>query len=609
MISFKLSSINSKLFMIILLFVCIPLLVLGFIWFEKTTETIEENAVQYSQHLLTQTNEYMDFYLHDLEQATYPFLSNPQVQQFLDMNSLNSNRYKRFIISQQIQDEAFSPLLNGRSDIYGISLINQNGMQVHNYSKVNNYLNMDYIRQMNKELWEEVDKLEPYQFINIDFIHSTPVLTIVRKVYDKNTYNTSGLLIVNLRLNQISNIINEVTLSHFEQVWIVNDQNKIIYHPNEDQLGQTFSSKQATNQMNDRFFIQSHESLKTLMVYDYSPQSNWTMVANVPMNQIMANLISLRNSTIWIGLILIGIALLFIGGFSFSLTYSLTTLQNLMKKAQSGKLNIQKKQPLPLYRNDEISDLYNSFYNMTGDLDRLMKEIQHSKLIEKEMELKTRESELQAMQSQINPHFLYNTLEIINSHAIIEKQMMISKMTTSLADMFRYNVSNTKSVVTLEEEINQIQTYLDIQRERFEDLDVFLEVSEEEIQEVLTARLTIQPIIENAFIHGYEEYELTPTFIGIYGEPCDDYYKLSIVDQGKGMNEQTQTMFNQAFTHHEDPPTDNKTTKRIGLINVHKRIFGNFGSPFGIYISKSDESGTMIEVRLPYTTTFNKREA
>jgi len=607
--SFKLNSINSKLFMIILLFVCIPLLVLGLIWFEKSTETIENNAVQYSQHLLTQTNEYMDFYLHDLEQATYPFLSNPQVQQFLDLNTFNSTRYKQFIISQQIQEESFSSILNGRSDIYGISLINQNGMQVHNYSKVNDYLDMDQIRQRNEELWGNIDNLEPYQFINVEFIHSTPVLTIVRKVYDQNTYNTSGLLILNLRLNQITNIINEVTLSHFKQVWIVNEQNKIIYHPKEEQLGETFSGNQESTHANDRFAILGNDHSKTLMVYDYSPQSNWTMVANVPMNQIMENLISLRNSTIWIGLILIGIALLFIGGFSFSLTYSLTTLQNLMKKVQSGKLNIQKKQPLRFYQNDEISDLYNSFYNMTGDLDRLMKEIQHSKDVEREMELKTRESELQAMQSQINPHFLYNTLEIINSHAIIEKQMMISKMTTSLADMFRYNVSNTKSVVTLEEEINQIQTYLDIQRERFEDLAVLMEVSEEDIKEVLTARLTIQPIIENAFIHGYEEYELPPTFIGIYGEKCDGYYKLSIVDQGKGMSEDTRTTFNRAFRHNEEPPSTNKTTKRIGLINVHKRIFGNFGSPFGIYITKTDESGTTIEVRLPYTTTFNQKEA
>ncbi|WP_171016808.1 sensor histidine kinase [Pseudalkalibacillus caeni] len=608
--SFKLGSINAKLFFIIIIFVCIPLLVLGQIWYQKTTAAIENNAVVYSQHLLNQTNEYLDFYLNDLEQATVPILSKPEVQSYLKLNPSTSNRYDRFVISEKIQNDSFGGILEGRSDIFGISLINKNGMQVHNYVKVKGYLDMGEIRNRNAKLWNNAKNLEPYQILDVDFIHHTPVLTIVRKVYDKNTFDNSGLLIVNLRLNKIASIINEVTLSHFKNVWIVNDNDKIIFHPNQSELGKTFSYEQNENHDEDRFFIIKSNNLKTLNIYDHSSQSNWTMVASVPLGKIMASLINLRSSTIWTGLIMIGVALLFVGGFSFFLTYSLSNLRKMMKKVESGNLTFEiNKKPLPFYRNDEIAELYNSFYTMTNELNGLLEEVKHSKLIEKELEIKNRESELQAMQSQINPHFLYNTLEIINSYAIIENQMMISRMTTSLADIFRYNVSNSKTIVTLQEEIKQIHSYLQIQKERFEDLSVTFFLDEEMTKHVIAPRLSIQPIVENAFVHGYEDHELNPTFIGIYGKKEVQYYTLSIVDKGHGMSKEMMEMFNAAFKNNEEPPPDSKSTKRIGMINVHKRIYGNFGQPFGVYIKQSDENGTVVEVNLPYKNEEHRKEA
>ncbi|WLR49091.1 sensor histidine kinase [Halobacillus litoralis] len=603
----KKNSIHTKLFMIILVFVCIPLLVLGFFWYGKSTKTIENNAVQNSQHLLAQTNEYLDFYLNDLEQSTVPIVSMSPIQRYLDLSPGSTSRYDRFILDKDIKEEAFSNILEGRSDIFGISLINQFGMQVNNYSQVNHFLNMNQIRNRNQELLEQTEQLDAYQIMNIDFIRDTPVLTVVRKVYDVQTFETSGLLIINLRLNQIDNIINEVTESHFNRVWIVNENHRIIFHPDQTELGQTFDYEENQTE-SQNFLINQIEDKRTLMVMDRSDQSNWTMIANVPMQAVMTNLMSFRNLTIWIGLALIGVALLFVGGFSFSLTYSLINLQKLMKKAQSGRLKFNKIKPLRLYRNDEVSDLYDSFYNMTEELNRLIEEIHHSKLKEKELEIKNRESELRAMQSQINPHFLYNTLELINSHAIIENQLMISRMTTSLADMFRYNVSNSKKVVTLKEEIQQIRSYLDIQQERFEDLNVVYDVKEEDIKEVLATRITLQPILENAFIHGYEEHGLAPSFIGIYGKRNEFGYSLFIVDHGNGMDETTKDTYNQAFRTNE-PSDEKKSTKRIGMNNVHRRLHATFGQPYGLTIERSNEKGTVIVITLPYLTHETKKEA
>ncbi|QST01732.1 histidine kinase [Pontibacillus sp. ALD_SL1] len=599
-------SIQSKLLWVIIIFVCTPLLVFGYIWYERTTTAIQDNAVHASQQLLNQTKEYLSFYLADLKKATTPLLSSTSIQNYLKSNHTPDTRYEQYIETKRIQEEIFGQILNGRSDIFGLSLISKDGRQEHNYSQVKEFIDIDEIKKRNIDLWNNHEQFESYELLDLKFYKSTPILTIVQKIYDKNTYETIGLLIVNLHLSQIASILNEITDDHFNEVWLVNEDDTIIYHPLRNQLGQPFQSDYTKENIS---YITQHDKQKTLLVQESLPNTNWMIMASVPLEEAMTRLVTLRNFTILVGLILIGLAILFVGGFSFTLTYSLQHLQKLMREVASGKFPTEKPRPLALYQEDEISDLYNSFYSMTEKLSELIQQIRLSKLKEQELHIKTKEAELQAMQSQINPHFLYNTLEIINSYAIIEDQMEISRMTTSLADMFRYNVSNTKKVVSLEEELQHIKAYFQIQLERFEGLNVSIEVDESLTSNVLIPRLTIQPIIENAFSHGYEEHSLVPTFIGIYGKKVNRDYLLYLVDHGKGMVAETTEAYNYAFIHNTEPPEDYRTTKRIGLLNVHKRIHSELGFPYGLFIKKSNQSGTVIEIRLPLRMEDTIKEA
>jgi two-component system sensor histidine kinase YesM len=149
--------------------------------------------------------------------------------------------------------------------------------------------------------------------------------------------------------------------------------------------------------------------------------------------------------------------------FSFRLTRSLSLLRRLMKSAENREWTVQ----APEDRHDEIGGLYRSFNHMVNEIRRLIEVVHASKLKEKELQLKQQSAMMQAMQSQINPHFLYNTLEAINSHAIVEGVMPISKMATALADLFRYSVQSSSETVSLKEELDHVKTYMDIQKERF----------------------------------------------------------------------------------------------------------------------------------------------
>ncbi|KGX92078.1 hypothetical protein N781_03025 [Pontibacillus halophilus JSM 076056 = DSM 19796] len=602
----RVRSIQSKLLVVIVLFVCTPLLVFGYIWYSKTTKAIEENSVQSSQQLLIQTKEYLKYYLEDLEKATVPITTHPSVQRFLLSDAPPPSSYQQYLQTQSLRNEVFEQLFHSRADVYGVSLINQAGRQAHHYGHVKEFINMNEIYERNKVLWDSRNQFTSFDFLGVHTINGTPVITITHQLYNPNTYSPEGMLILHLRLKQIATIMNEGMMSHFHQIWVVNEKREIIYHPNTSQVGLRFPFEILAN--DDRYVINSydHKENRTLMVYESLPEWGWTVVASVPLKESMFDLIQLRTFSIMVGLAIIGSAIVFVGGFSFSLTYSLRQLQSLMKQVATGDLKVKSKRPLPFHRNDEVSDLYNSFYSMTGRLSSLIDEIRLSKVKEQELQLKTKEAELQAMQSQINPHFLYNTLEVINSYAIIEKQPTISRMTTSLADMFRYNVSNTKRIVTLQEEIQQIRAYFAIQMERFEELQVMYDL-EGNMKEVMTARLTLQPLIENAFVHGYEEHALSPEFIGVYGRHMGGHYLLYIVDNGKGMPPDIVESYNYAFLHGVEP-RGTKTNKRIGLFNVHSRIYAHFGSPYGLTIKKSTDTGTVIEIRLPLVEDLAKKE-
>jgi two-component system sensor histidine kinase YesM len=222
--------------------------------------------------------------------------------------------------------------------------------------------------------------------------------------------------------------------------------------------------------------------------------------------------------------------------------------------------------------------------------------------------IKQKESELRSMQSHINPHFLYNSLEIINSYAIADDHMEISRMTRALAHMFRYNIGHAGSVVPLREEMTHVQYYLDLQSARFRKLRIDMDVNERDLDRVNAVRLTLQPIVENVFIHGYRGKK--PSYLGISSRAEAGYYAIVIRDKGVGMTAQTLRQIRRILNSGKKPEggilrnDGDETTSGIGLLNVHQRLQLTFGDEYGLYLVESVPSeGTIFEIRLPYRTS------
>jgi len=207
-----------------------------------------------------------------------------------------------------------------------------------------------------------------------------------------------------------------------------------------------------------------------------------------------------------------------------------------------------------------------------------------------------------ALQTQINPHFLYNTLEGFRSEALLSGIPTVAKMSELLAKFFRYNISNLEKMVTIEDELKNIQNYFRIQQFRFDDrlnLEIIFEDDEELIKNCPTPKLILQPIVENAIHHGIEPL-LEQGKVTIRFAVYADNLIITISDNGVGMNKDALMRLNKKIKHADfEMVAKTSSSSGIGVLNVNKRIQLLFGENYGLLFFSKLGIGTDVEISLP----------
>ncbi len=243
----------------------------------------------------------------------------------------------------------------------------------------------------------------------------------------------------------------------------------------------------------------------------------------------------------------------------------------------------------------------NELYPVYNDINSLI--IRLKQLIDSEYaaSIMKKQAEIDALQSQINPHFLYNTLESIRGQAIVEGVEGIEKMVKALADIFRYSITNKNAMVKLEEELKNIDSYLDIQQFRFDNKFIVIKEIEEDTKNCLIPKLVIQPLVENAIIHGLETKPGKGT-IKISSILTTDSVTISVEDNGEGMDKDTLEAINECLARGVSLKNSKDIKVGLGLININERIKLIFDSDFGLKIYSVKQIGTKVELRIPRTS-------
>ncbi|MEW9051533.1 MAG: sensor histidine kinase [Neobacillus sp.] len=265
-------------------------------------------------------------------------------------------------------------------------------------------------------------------------------------------------------------------------------------------------------------------------------------------------------------------------------------LKDSMKRVEKGDFSFETE----ISGNDEISELASHFKSLVRKINGLIAEAVNKQAV-------TKEAELKALKTQIDSHFLYNTLENIKMMAEIEGKYDISDAVTSLGEMMRYNIKWKKDFVVLEEELNHIKNYIDIMNLRLDGLlDLRIDIPKEMLeQEVL--KMSLQPIIENAVKHGLKPALISGKgLIKVKARFEDELTIIEIKDNGVGMSEEQCTMLNKKISSEQENQTDShNSSSGIGLRNVNERIVLYYGKQYGLHVSSVEGEFTIVTIKMP----------
>lgn len=316
-----------------------------------------------------------------------------------------------------------------------------------------------------------------------------------------------------------------------------------------------------------------YQGEKVVVCYSASSVTGWIAASVTPVNSLLDNVSKIQILTILVWVMLFVMAMVAATIFSRKITYPIELLVNAMKQAGKGDFSLR----LPTHGTDEMQYLTKKYNEMSDKIETLVEENYKS-------EIRKKESEIMALNLQLNPHFLYNSLNIINMMALEEGSVDVSKMIISLSDMLQYTFRNKQELVVFQEEYLWLQNYLHIMSARFEGkFEVRYEV-DQAIYKYKIPKLLLQPLIENAIVHGFRKMDSGGILKILAKKEEAGCVHIEVEDNGSGM------------TQEELTKAMNGAYNRIGLTNAMRRLYLIYGEKGKLEVHTAVDKGTKIVV-------------
>jgi two-component system sensor histidine kinase YesM len=417
-------------------------------------------------------------------------------------------------------------------------------------------------------------------------------LSLIRLVKFNNR-NNLGVLVININEDSLRAIIKD---EPFNTILSIDNGTVIVSNDKEAPKGVTdlVSSNQLLSDNKNYKLTHDYKGKKSTIIMnsfavEKSSSSYFQILTVMPISKVTdnANKISLRGFVIIAFSLVLAILLIII--FSNTFSDRIIMLRGEMHRVVSGDFNIKEH----IEGEDEIGELYDDLYTMVESIKQLINEVYLEKLQKEQFSNKQREVEFKMLASQINPHFLYNTLETIRMRAFCNGQKEIANTVKMLGKIMRRNLEVSQSLVSLESEIELMRGYLEIQKLRFGDrIDYSIEL-ESNIVHYDILPLLLQPIVENAFVHGLEGKEGKGK-IDIIIKKEGELLAIDVVDNGLGIDEEKMEYVNRKISNLSEG-----TKRSIGLSNVNQRIRLYYGEKYGIKVTSQVGIGTKVSIYLP----------
>ncbi|MCH4888569.1 sensor histidine kinase [Acidaminobacter sp. JC074] len=564
--NFRISSLRFILSLAFAVIAVSAMMFVGVALSNEFNKTLVKNTTENSEEILEQVKINLDNYLYNM----------------IDLSDLLTIKMSgKTDFDPKTLDSVIESTIGTRRDVITIALFDDEG---HQMSSIDDKVMQDQSVITSQEWFEKIKVDRHYLHISEPHVQQLYVgeypwvLSVSRKVtYRQGGEFRDGILLIDMNFSVIEDLLESVNLADQGYVFIVDETDNLVYHTQQQLIYAGIKEENlegVSEAYNESFLQKDEERYLTTKVLN---NVNWKLVGVYFVSDIADSQESIRN---YIQIVILTGVVIFVF-FSFFMSSRITQpikeLEASMEVVQEGNFDIQ----LETKGEYELVQLTKSYNVMIRKIRNLMDQV----VIEQEAK---RKSELSSLQAQINPHFLYNTLDSIVWMAEHEKHEDVILMTSSLASLFRISISKGQMIIPVSKEIDHAKHYLTIQKMRYKDKFSFEFEIDQEIYKYEVLKLILQPIIENAIYHGIR-HMVDEGQIIIRGYLKDDYLYFEVEDDGLGM---TDSVLQSVLYEKSDE-------QGVGLNNVHERIQLMYGKTYGLEIESEIEEGTKIIFKLP----------
>ncbi|AVR00237.1 hypothetical protein OBCHQ24_14880 [Oceanobacillus iheyensis] len=567
-------SLKNQLTVFILIVVLIPICLLGLFSYFTTINVSKERASISGESSINQLQDAMEFIVNDIENMSVFLIGNHTVQNYLSE--------KGDLVKQQRDIYGFlSNLAFPKKYIENILIIPFNGNP--NIATNLTTLDKDYkFNDITKNKWWSNKET------NQSLKGQKETISMTRFIRSTKNYKPLGYLSISLDQSVIREYLNSIDLEWKGSIFIMNN-GKVLAENRDGATDDLDLSKLSTfikDRDSDENFVFEFAQKKATVFTKEIPSVNWNLVEVIPFEEYSSQnryFLWLTVYSVILAALLVTCLVIF---FISKVFRPLTALTESIKRSNPGE-NLK---TVDSYTDNEIGELIRSYNELNDRIVALMDKVKKSESLKRQVDLL-------ALQSQINPHFLYNTLASVHWIALSTKSYDISRVVSSLSNFLRFSLNKGNEYCTVEQEVGSLIHYLVIQKIRYPNsFQMDLSIPDE-IKQNLTLKLILQPLIENSINHGFFPLNDHYGMIHVTAKEQDGYMLFSVEDNGIGMTDEKVKGLNEQFI--EDQDTEVVIGKNYGLRNVNLRLILHFGRASRLNIASKINKGTIVSFSVP----------
>ena len=575
-LSIKNLSIQSSIFMYFTVTAIIAIALISLIIFQRFTNSLNATIIEENSGIVGQLGESVDSYLRNAMKVSDSIYYNVIKNTDISNDDIKRGMNLIYVNNDNMIDDI--ALISGKGELI-------ESMPALRLKDNSNVLEKDFFKKSMAES----------EYINFSMPH-------IRDLFDRNesSYSwvislsravevtdegkaTQALLLINLNYMYFEEIFSNVNLGNGGYVYLTNDSGDIIWHPKQNEIysGRFKEDNKYAATLKDGITVENLRGKNITLNVRTIGYTGWKLVGVTPSAALGVDGIKFRFFVLFVADLFLFLLAMINAFISDKISNPIKSLDGSVREIESGNLNVEIV-PSGSY---EVEHLGKSIKNMLGRIKVLMSDLvaEHNA---------KRKSEFDTLQSQINPHFLYNTLDIIVWMIENENSDKAVNIVTALAKFFRISLSKGKNIITVKDEVEHVRNYLMIQNMRFKNRFEYSIDVDEEVLSYSSLKLMLQPLVENAIYHGMEFMDGDGEIdVKVFKE--DDSLYFTITDNGLGMSEDmVETLLSKDFV-------PSKKGSGIGVKNVNERIKLYFGSEYGLKVESEPDEGTKITIHLP----------